>query len=303
MKPSVIPPPLRLSSPRPGPFAQVDPRLNPAQAAATPDRPGRRACLGLGVLALTGCAVRPLSEPPSAPVSTTSASGAEAPLPAQVMPFSVATPGTQAPAGWRHYILRRDRPQTRYAVVRDGPRRVLHAHAAAAATGLQCPVSIEPVAGARLRFSWRVTQMHDDATVARGEVDDSPARIVLAFDGDDARLPLRERLFFDQVELFTGQRLPYATLMYVWDRHLPTESVIQNHRTSRIRYLTVEHGQARLGAWLAYERDVVADYRRAFGEAPRRISSVGVLTDSDALKHEQQAWYGDIEYLAPRAAG
>jgi hypothetical protein len=244
-----------------------------------------------------------VQEPQSEPASTASTPDVDAPLPAQVMPFSMAAPGTLAPTGWRHYVLRRDRPQTRYAVVRDGPRSVLHAHAAAAATGLQCPVAIETAAGARLRFSWRVAQIHDDATVARAEADDSAARIVLAFGGDDARLSLRERLFFDQVELFTGQRLPYATLMYVWDRHLPTESVIHNHRTSRIRYLTVEHGQSRLGQWLAYERDVVADFRRAFGEAPQRISSVGVLTDSDALKHEQQAWYGDIEYLAPGAAG
>lgn len=180
---------------------------------------------------------------------------------------------------------------------------MLHAYAAAAATGLQCPVDIRPAPGDRLRFSWRVAQIDERATVARAEADDSPARIVVAFDGDDARLSLRERLFFDQVELFTGQRLPYATLMYVWDRHLPIESVTHNHRTSRIRYLTVEQGPGRLGAWLAYERDVVADYQRVFGEAPLRISSVGVLTDSDALKHEQQAWYGDIEYVPPQPRG
>ena len=67
-----------------------------------------------------------------------------------------------------------------------------------------------------------------------------------------------------------------------------------------MRYLTVESGNQRSGQWLHYERDVAADFRRAFGEEPGTITSVGVLTDSDATKHEFQAWYGDISLRASR---
>jgi hypothetical protein len=77
--------------------------------------------------------------------------------------------------------------------------------------------------------------------------------------------------------------------------------VVPNHRTGRIHYLTVEGGRERLGQWLHYERDVVADYQRVYGEAPGLISSVGVLTDSDAVKHDQQAWYGDISLRPARS--
>ncbi|HSV45339.1 MAG TPA: DUF3047 domain-containing protein [Ramlibacter sp.] len=58
--------------------------------------------------------------------------------------------------------------------------------------------------------------------------------------------------------------------------------------------LVVESGAERSGRWLAYERDLRADFERAFGEAPGPIISVGVLTDSDDLKVEVDAWYGDI---------
>ena len=144
--------------------------------------------------------------------------------------------------------------------------------------------------------------MPGHADVGAAEHDDCPARLILGFDGDHTRLPLRERLLFDQVELFTGHRLPFATLMYVWDggRHA-VESVHRNHRSSRIQYLTVESGATRAGRWLHYQRDVVADYRRVFGEAPGRITGVGVLTDADALKLQLEAWYGDIS-LTPRPA-
>ena len=219
---------------------------------------------------------------------------ATAPPATQVLPFSSAAAGA-APAGWRPYALRRDLTRTRYAVVRDGARRVLHARAAASATGLRCAVHIDPADFGQLHFSWRVNQVPALANVAAAEHDDCPARLILAFGGDDTRLPLRDRLFYEQVELFTGQRLPYATLMYVWDggHHAP-ESVHRNHRTPRIQYLTVESGPQHTGRWLHYQRDVVADYRRVFGEAPGPVVGVGVLTDTDALKLELEAWYGDI---------
>lgn len=87
--------------------------------------------------------------------------------------------------------------------------------------------------------------------------------------------------------------------MYVWDGgHQAVESVHRNHRSARIQYLTVESGAQRAGRWLRYQRDVVADYRRVFGEAPGPIIGVGVLTDADALKGEMEAWYGDITLAA-----
>ena len=198
-------------------------------------------------------------------------------------------------------MVRRDVRNTRYAVVRDGQQQVLHAAANASATGLRCDVQIDPARNSRLRFSWRVRSVPAQGDVAVPEHDDCPARLILAFGGDDARLPLRDRLFFEQVELFTGNRLPFATLMYVWDGggH-PVESVHRNHRSSRIQYLTVESGGARAGHWLNYERNVLADYQRVFGEAPGPIIGVGVLTDADALKIDLEAWYGDIT-LAPPA--
>ena len=276
------------------------------RAAARPV-PGRRAWLADGlctvlalgsVAGLGGCASRRAD--PSA--DHADADAADHPPPAaQVVPFSAAPPG-QPPAGWRPYALRRDVARTRYTLVQDGARPVLNARAAASATGLRCAVHIDPAQLGLLQFSWRVRDVPAQADVSEAVLDDSPARLIVAFDGDHTRLPLRERLLFDQVELFTGQRLPYATLMYVWDggQHA-VGTVHRNHRTSRIQYLTVESGAARAGRWLHYQRDVVADFQRVYGEAPGPIVGVGVLTDGDAMKLQLEAWYGDIT-LRPRPA-
>jgi hypothetical protein len=64
-----------------------------------------------------------------------------------------------------------------------------------------------------------------------------------------------------------------------------------------------ESGPQRLGRWLSVERDVIADYQRVFGEAPGRITSVGVLTDGDDLKNHVEAWYGDIGFFGQALDG
>ena len=272
-------------------------------ASLQADMPRRRwlaGALGLGGMAagLGGCATAP--DGSSTPSADSTAAAVTPPAP-QVVPFSGASPG-QPPAGWQPYAMRKDLTRTRYTVVRDGQRQVLNARAAASATGLRCAVQIDPARFGQLQFSWRVRDVPPQADVSEAVLDDCPARLILAFDGDETRLPLGERLLFDKIELFTGQRLPYATLMYVWDggRHA-VESVHRNHRTTRIQYLTVESGAQRAGRWLHYQRDVVADFRRVYGEAPGQIIGVGVLTDADALKLQLEAWYGDIT-LAPTAA-
>jgi hypothetical protein len=266
-------------------------------ARGGPRRRWLAAALGLGAAvgslgSLAGCASAPPTEGGDQPAG-------DAPPPApEVVPFSSAAPG-MLPGAWRPYVLRRDLTRTRYSVVRDGSQRVLHAQARSSATGLISAVRIDPATHRDLQFSWKVREVHARADVSEAVLDDAPARLIVAFDGDHTRMPLRERLFFDQVELFTGQRLPFATLMYVWDggRHA-VDSVHRNHRTSRIQYLTVQSGAEATGRWLHYRRDVVADYRRVYGEAPGPIIGVGVLTDADALKLQFEAWYGDIS-LAP----
>ena len=48
---------------------------------------------------------------------------------------------------------------------------------------------------------------------------------MLAFDGNRDALPLRDRLFFEQVRLFSGRELPYATLMYIWENRKSVEMI------------------------------------------------------------------------------
>ena len=172
----------------------------------------------------------------------------------------------------------------------------MHAVADRSTSGLRCDVDIDPRVTPWLEWDWRVDQLAVEATVASDELDDCPARVAVAFDGDLSTLTLREMLFREQVDLFTGHDLPFATLMYVWDGQAAPESVFEYPRSGRIRYLVVESGAAHTSRWQRYRRNVVEDYRRVFGGEPGRILSVGLLTDSDDLKSHSEAWYGDLKF-------
>jgi hypothetical protein len=140
-----------------------------------------------------------------------------------------------------------------------------------------------------------------DLLPSTASADDSPARIVVSFDGDHEKFDFSDRLFYDQFRLFTGQQLPYAALMYVWGSRTPKDGIVPNPYTSRIKIIVVESGRDQLGLWLSEQRNVAADFRRAFGEEPGRIISVGILTETDAGARPIEVYYGDLALHAPSA--
>ena len=67
-----------------------------------------------------------------------------------------------------------------------------------------------------------------------------------------------------------------------------------NAYTGRAMMLVVESSAARVGQWVQAERNVLEDYRRAFGEDPPPVSGIAVMTDTDQTGEAVTAWYGDI---------
>lgn len=146
----------------------------------------------------------------------------------------------------------------------------------------------------RLSFSWKIDSLPKLADLRDAAAEDAPVRIVLAFGGDRSRLSPRTHRLSELSRLLTGEELPYATLAYVWSAQEPLETVVHNPRTDRIRKLVVETGEQSLGRWLDYERDVRADYVRAFGEAPGPLMAIALMTDTDNTESQVQAWYGRL---------
>ena len=210
--------------------------------------------------------------------------------------FSTAPADGRLPPGWAPYVLRKDKRPTRYEAVASDRGTVLRALAERAATGAYTRTARVLDPGVVLSWSWRTDALIDEADVSDYDLDDSPARIALSFDGDKSTFGFRDKLFYEKVKLFTGVELPWASLMYVWDSQAPVGTVISYKHTNRIKYLVVESGADGLGGWRSYERNLLADFERAFGERPRRLDAVGVLTDTDDLGVTVETLYGDLSF-------
>lgn len=200
---------------------------------------------------------------------------------------------SQCIPAWQPHLLPGKRA-TRYDVGSDAGKAVVWARANASASMLRYPVHVEPAALGTLRFSWRVAALIAAADVRQRDTEDSPVRVVLAFDGDHELLSAKDLSLFELAHTVTGERPPYATLMYVWDNRAPLDSVVINPRSGRIRKIVVESGPGHLQQWREHERDIVADYRRAFGEAPGALIGVGLMTDADNTGSSAVAWYGAV---------
>ena len=237
------------------------------------------AVLGSVVVLAAGCAMAP-ERPDGAAI-----------LP-QLTLFSENPPSKALPHNWHPWSLSRFKPPSRYQLVDNGGTTVVKANARATASGLIHYVDVDPRASPLLEWRWKVMDLHPSETSA----DDSPVRIVVSFSGDLDKLPFMDRLFYDNFRLFTGQQLPYAALMYVWGSRTPKEGIVPNPYTTRIKILAVENGRDKLGTWQSVTRNVREDFKRAFGEEPGTVISVGILTETEEPGNEMEAYYGDISF-------
>lgn len=189
---------------------------------------------------------------------------------------------------------------THYSLARRAGQSCVLAHAQRSASMLRRPLQVEPARLGQVEFDWWIASGvampqpgHDEPP------DDAPVRLLLAFEGDDAKLSLRNRMVFELARTMTGEAPPYATLMYIWHATAAPETVIVSSHTDRIRKIVVGSGEVSKRGWLRFRRDIAADFRRAFGEEPGLLVQTALMTDADNSQGQAEACYGRLLFLDP----
>src|SRR3546814_9177930 len=120
------------------------------------------------------------------------------------------------------------------------------------ASGLYRDVRYQVAEHPGLAWTWRVDQLQQTADIRIKEREDFAAAIFLIFG--------RPSMFNRDV----------PTLAYVWtSERLPENAIIDSpYHPGSVRSIVVRSGGERLGAWREERRNVLADFRRAFGEEP-----------------------------------
>jgi Protein of unknown function (DUF3047) len=216
----------------------------------------------------------------------------------QVTEFSTAAPGTGLPGGWKIWTLARFKKPTAYDLIKKDGATVVEARADNSASALLHGLNnLDPSEHRELMWRWKIEELIKNQDNTKSATEDAPVRLVVRFGGDTAKLDISERIFSAQVKAVTGQELPYATLMYIWARNSPVETVITSRFTERIKMVVAESGPAKVGEWQDVRRDIYEDFKRAYGEEPGPITGIGIMTDTDNTGEKTRSWYGDIRLI------
>jgi hypothetical protein len=188
--------------------------------------------------------------------------------------------------GWEPYLVFSGNTPTDYRL--DG--EALHAESREGGSGMWRKIRIDVKRHPVIEWRWRVPPESAGAASAKSP----PVRISLGFHGDPGKLDVEDRVKLRMARAMTVHGLPYASLLYVWRTDLPEGSLYSHAQTERVRHIVVESGEARVGHWVSVRRNVLEDYRRAFGEEPGDLVAVGVMTDYGDDGSPRRAQYGDI---------
>lgn len=183
--------------------------------------------------------------------------------------------GNFAEAGLAGWSEKSFKGETEYRIVEDAGQQVLQAKSQGAASGLVFETEYDPQDFPVLSWRWKVanTLVKGDSRTKAG--DDYAARVYVVF----------PHWFFPKTK----------TLNYIWANRLPRESVQTNAYLSNAIMISVESGNENVGEWVMVRRNIIDDYRRAFGEDPPKIGAIAIMTDTDNTGESALAWYGDIQ--------
>lgn len=129
-----------------------------------------------------------------------------------------------------------------------------------------------------LTWRWRAHRLPEGANEQRDATNDSGAAVYVTFGSDWLGRPI--------------------SIKYTYSSTLPVGTVVDY---GPLMVLVVDSGRGPgMGAWKTVTRNVVADYRQLFGDAPpERPVSITIWSDTDTTGGVAKADFDDFELLPP----
>jgi hypothetical protein len=197
--------------------------------------------------------------------------------------------------GWEPLEFPNIEKHSSYRLLVEDGVQVIKAETAGGASGLIARLNVQPQDSLILRWRWKVSNVFEKGDARSKSGDDYPARIYVAFEFQPGKAGFFERAKRKAVEVVFRETLPGNAINYIWANQLPVGEWVSNPYTDKTRMLAVSSGEEKAGDWISIERDIMADYRKAFGEEPPPIVGIAIMSDSDNTGEKASAWYGDIQ--------
>ena len=177
------------------------------------------------------------------------------------------------PAGWQ---TRGNSATPVYQIKIDGDgNRYLAARSQRTDAQLGIQISSNPQEFPILSWQWRVLELPRNADERYLKTMDSAAAVYAVF----------------------SPRLVPRIIKYVWSTSVPAGTSFKHPKSGRMAIFVVNSGEKSLGQWQDVRRNLVEDYKQAFGSMPTNLIALGVKTDSDSTGSSAQADYDTIQLI------
>jgi hypothetical protein len=222
--------------------------------------------------------------------------GGAAPDVLRVGAFSTQDPDRERPDDWQPISFADIETKTTYDLVRADSGTVVRARSDGGASGLATERRIDLTEYPILEWRWKVEEVVADGNARTKAGDDYAARLYVTFDYED--LGFADQVKLRALRVLGYDDIPTRALNYVWANRVDRHTILPNAYTDWVMMVAVRSGETHVGTWVTERRNVLADYRAAFGGDPPPVNGVALMTDTDNTGGQATAYYGDILFRA-----
>ena len=176
------------------------------------------------------------------------------------------------PQGWELSV---NTGEPHLQLVQDDGKQALRMLSDQASFSLQKKVHIVLQPSPFLVWDWKVTQLPKGGDFRRTSTDDQAAQLIIAFSSS-------------------------RFLSYIWDSTAPQGMIAAAHAPlfKKLFAVVVESGTQKLGTWITARRNLIDDYKQAYGEEPEAIQGVRIQINSQHTKSRAESYWQSIAVTA-----
>ena len=147
------------------------------------------------------------------------------------------------------------------------------------AFGLKKEMSFEIRKYPYLSWKWKAIQLPKGGDIRKRETDDQAGQIYVLFPKFPSMLNSR-------------------SMGYIWDSQTPVGFAGTSKAYSKMKYVVLQSGPAKLNQWITETRNVYEDYKKFFEEDPPTVGTVLLYINTQHTKSSASCDYADIFFSA-----
>jgi hypothetical protein len=202
--------------------------------------------------------------------------------------FSIETEervkGFFVPKGWYLLKFRGSKKLTNYTPVEDGNNVYIRAESEGSAAPIYKIAKFSPQDYPYISWRWKTDNILEKGNAYTKKGNDFSVSLGIIFDYDPQRASFIKNVKYSFIKLFYGAYPPDYVILYVWGNgvHEKKGDIISNPYSEIVKMFVLENGNTHLSKWKVEERNILEDFKEAFGTYPeQKVGGIGIHTDSD----------------------